>query len=78
MNATSPSTRAVVVVFDPSITDIQTAMIRNGLRMFRGVQQVLPVLDGVPTDAQARRMLAHDAVLRQLEDAERQLAERAL
>jgi hypothetical protein len=54
-------TRAVIVVFDERTTDTEAALVRNGLRMFRGVKQIIPVR-GVPSDVEARTLLARDSV----------------
>ena len=71
---TSARTRSVIVVFDDSVTDVEAAMIRNGLHMFAGVTRVLPVR-GVPSDDQARTILAKDQLTTKLRHAEQQLEE---
>lgn len=54
-------TRAVIVVFTDDTTDTEAALMRNGLNMFRGVRQVIPVR-GVPGDVQARSILARETI----------------
>jgi hypothetical protein len=72
----NPNTRAVIVVFDADVTDTEAAMVRNGLNCFRGVERVLPVR-GMPSENQARSMLAKDTLIRRLTEAEQQRDEYA-
>jgi hypothetical protein len=71
---TDVRSRAVIVVFDGHCSDTEAALVRNGLRMFRGVEKVLPVR-GVPNDRQARDALARSDLLDKLRAAEAELVE---
>lgn len=68
------NTRAVIVVFTDTTGDTEAAMMRNGLRMFRGVERVVPVR-GVPSDQEARRLLARDDITQRLHEAEARVRE---
>lgn len=67
-------TRAVIVVLDDNVTDVEAALIRNGLFMFRRVRKVLPVR-GVPSDPKALRTIAQNDVAERLREVETELAE---
>lgn len=54
-------TRAVIVEFDEKTSDTEAALVRNGLRMFRGIRRIIPVR-GAPSDVEARRLLARDVL----------------
>jgi hypothetical protein len=73
----NPRARAVIVVFDDTVTDTEAAMIRNGMNMFTGVRQVIPVR-GVPTDIQAAKTIAQQELTKALNRAEQQRDELAL
>lgn len=74
----SDLTRAVIVVFTEKTSDTEAAMVRNGLRMFKGVQNILPVR-GIPDERQARMLLARDQLVAEVEELRQrchELAER--
>jgi hypothetical protein len=68
--------RAVIVVFDDEISEVQATMIRNGLTMFAGVRDVLPAR-GVPSDLQAARAIAQKELTAALRKAEQERDELA-
>lgn len=63
--------RAAVIVLDEKLTEVEAAMIRNGLLMFSGVTRVIP-LRSVPTDSQAATVIAKDETRQALARAERE------
>ncbi len=72
----NPRARAVVVVFDDTVTDTEANMIRNGMQMFAGVRQVIPVR-GVPNDLQAAKVVAQHDLTKALRKAEHEREELA-
>lgn len=74
---TTALTRAVIVVFEEKTTDTEAALMRNGLRMFRGVSQIIPVR-GVPSDAEARKLLSRETLTQQNEELRQRCHELAL
>lgn len=70
-------TRAVIIEFDEKTTDTEAALVRNGLRMFKGIRRIIPVR-GALSDAQARQFLARDQVGEENAELRQRCAELAL